>query len=333
MLDIFRTDAFSLTSLTDAILKAPFKPSRIAQLGLFQESGISRTSVVVEEKDGRLSLIQTSPRGGIGSNIASEKRTARSFTIPHLQRESTVMADEVQNVRAFGSEDATEAVQAIINERLTDMRADHEVTLEHLRAGAIKGTILDADSSTTLYNLFTEFGVTQQTATISPNASSDEGDALRAEIVAIQRLIEAELGAEPVTSYHAFCGTTIFDALRGDLGVTQTLRQSDPNSLLSARGRMFAFGGVMWEEYRGSTGGTAFIPATEAYVFPVGTRYFKTYFGPADFVETVNTLGLPIYAKQAVDAELNRFVKIHTQSNPLSLCLRPRIVVKVTEAT
>lgn len=334
MLDIFRTDAFSLASLTAAILKAPYKPGRIGALGLFRERGITTTTVVVEEKDGRLSLIQTSPRGAPASTIGAQKRTARSFVVPHLERESTVLADEVQNVRAFGSEDAAEAVQAIVNERLIDLRAMHEVTLEHLRAGAIKGLILDADGST-LFNLFTAFGVSQQAATVNPDASTDNGDALRAEIVAIQRLIELELGAEPISSYRAFCGKDFFDALRSDLGVTETLRYADPQALLQqqANARVFSFAGVIWEEYRGSTGGTPFFADAEAYVFPEGSNIFSTYFAPADFVETVNTVGLPIYAKQAMDAEFQRWIKILTQSNPLALCLRPRAVVKVTLAT
>jgi len=333
MLDVFKTDAFNTVSLTDAILKAPYKPSRIGQLGLFTERGITTTTVIVEEKDGRLSLIQTSPRGGPGSSIGAEKRKARSFLVPHLQRESTIMADEIQNVRAFGSEDALQGLQAIVNERLGDLRAMHEVTLEHLRAGAIKGIILDADGST-LLDLFTQFDVSQQSATLTPHSTNDEGGALRGEVVAAQRLVENELGAEPISGYRAFCGKTFFDTLRLDLSLTQTLRWADAQSLLQQQPnfRAFAFAGVVWEEYRGATGGTPFIPDAEAYLFPEGTRYFVQYNAPADFVETVNTVGLPIYAKQSVDAELNRFVKLHSQQNPLALCLRPRVVIKLTLA-
>ena len=171
MLDIFNTDAFKTVSLTDGIIKAPFKPGRIGSLGLFRSRGITTTTVVIEEKDGRLSLIQTSPRGGEtpATSIGAQKRKARSFVVPHLERESTVMADEVQSVRAFGSENAMEGVQALVNERLQDLRAMHEVTLEHLRVGAIKGLVFDADGAT-LFNLFTEFGVTQQTATLDAAA-------------------------------------------------------------------------------------------------------------------------------------------------------------------
>lgn len=334
MLDVFRSDAFSLRSLTDAILKAPYKPGRIGELGLFRERGITNTSVVIEEKDGRLSLIQTSPRGAPASTIGESKRTARAFVVPHLARESTVMADEVQDVRAFGSSDATAAVQAIVNERLQDLRAMHEVTLEHLRIGAIKGLILDADGST-LFNLFTQFGVSQQTAVLTPDSGADAGDELRAEVVAAQRLVEGELGAEPISGYRSFCGKDFFDDLRADLGVVQTLRYADPQALLQQEmgRRMFAFAGVVWEEYRGATGGTPFVADDEAYLFPEGSPIFSTYFAPADFLETVNTVGLPIYAKQAIDAEFQRFTKIHTQSNPLALCLRPRAVIKLTLGT
>jgi hypothetical protein len=334
MLDIFRSNAFGVTSLTDGINKAPFKPGRIGALGLFRERGIRTTSVTVEERSGQLSLIQTSPRGGTPSTIGTPKRTARSFTVPHLEREAKIMADEVQNVRAFGSEDQTLAVQTLVDERLADLRAMHEVTLEHLRIGAIKGLVLDADG-TTLLNLFTEFGVSQQTAVLSVDADADQGDDLRAQIRSVQRLAEAELGAEPITGYRAFCGVDFIDYLRSDLGVVQTLRYADPQILRQQQlaGQEFPFGGVMWEEYRGSTGGTPFVPDAEAYLVPEGPDIFRTYFAPADYIEAVNTLGLPMYVKSFIDAELQRWVKLHSQSNPLAICTRPRAVIKLTLTT
>ncbi|KKL23423.1 hypothetical protein LCGC14_2425510, partial [marine sediment metagenome] len=154
LLNVFDSDAFSTMSLTDAILKAPFKPARIAASGLFGERGILTTTAVVEEKDGRLSLIPTSPRGGTPDTIGAKQRTARSFILHHLERESVIQADEIQGIRQFGSETALESIQTLVNERLADLRAMHEVTLEHLRVGAIKGKILDSDGTTELFNLF-----------------------------------------------------------------------------------------------------------------------------------------------------------------------------------
>ncbi len=327
MLDVFKSDAFSTVSLTDAILKAPYKPGRIGALGLFRDRGITTTTVVVEEKDGRLSLIQTSPRGGPPSTIGAQKRTARSFVVPHLERESKVMADEVQNIRAFGSENAQEAVQMLVNERLTDLRAMHEVTLEHLRVGAIKGNVLDADGSTVLFNLFTEFGVSQQTLDI--NLGTDN---VRNKAVQIMRLIEVDLGAEPISGYRAFCGDEFFDALIADTSVVASLQYQESKLMREDVRAGFEYGGITWENYRGNVGGVSFFPTATAYVVPIGTNLFGTYFAPADFIETVNTMGLPVYSKIALDAELNRWAMIHSQSNPLALCLRPRAVVKVTKS-
>jgi len=96
----------------------------------------------------------------------------------------------------------------------------------------------------------------------------------------------------------------------------------------------FTFGGVTWEEYRGSVSGQAFVNTAVAFIVPVtGPSINVTHFAPADFIETVNSLGLPLYAKQAPDPSgLNRFVNLHSQSNPLAMCLRPRSVIKCTKS-
>ena len=47
-----------------------------------------------------------------------------------------------------------------------------------------------------------------------------------------------------------------------------------------------------------------------------------------NFVQTANTIGLPRYAKQAVDQQFARWVMLHVQSNPLPICTRPRVLIK-----
>jgi len=334
-LDVFKQDAFSWISLTAAIEKAPHQPRRIEQLDLFGIQGITTTSILVEEKDGLLSLIPTSPRGGVPDSIGENKRTARSFLVPHLTRESKVLADEVQGIRPFGTQTETEAVQSVVNRRLATLRAMHEVTLEHLRIGAIKGIIYDYNGTTAIYNLFTEFGVAQQTKSMVFGTTTTD---VRAKCIEIIRQIESVLGGGSYTGIRAFCSASFFDALVGHDLVKASFQYQEGNVLRSDLRNGFQFGGITWEEYRGSVGGVKFVEDDYAYVFPEGVmtekgRLFTTYFAPADFVETVNTEGLPIYAKQAVDQEFQRFIKIHSQSNPLPLCLMPRAVVKAYKST
>lgn len=331
-MDVFNNDAFSLRSLTAAILKAPYKPGRLGALGLFAESGITTTTAQVEEQDGQLSLIPTSPRGGPADTLGNSKRKMRAFNVPHLARESTIIADQVQGVRAFGMENELQTVQSLVDQRLATLRAMHEVTLEHLRIGALKGLIKDADGTTTLYDLFDEFDVLQQ---VHPFDFNDTSLDVRDECVGVLREIEDELGGSTYTNARAFCSAGFFDALIGHAQVKDSFRYQEGQVLREDLRRGFTFGGITFEEYRGSVGGIDFIGDDQAYCFPEGAQtvngpLFQTWFAPADFEETVNTVGLPLYAKQARDPEFQRWVKLHSQSNPLPICLRPRAVVKLT---
>jgi hypothetical protein len=56
---------------------------------------------------------------------------------------------------------------------------------------------------------------------------------------------------------------------------------------------------------------------------------FVTNYAPADYMETVNTNGLPYYAKQEV-MRMDKGVEIESQSNPISICTRPRSIIKLT---
>lgn len=333
MLDVFKSDAFSWMELTAAILKAPHKPARIGQLALFEEVPIRTTSIAIEEQDGQLTLIPTSPRGAPGDTLGASKRTLRTLAATHLIRRSTVLADEVEGIRPFGSQTEMQQVQNVVNGRLATLRAMHEVTLEHLRIGAIKGSILDADGATEIFNLFTEFGVLQQTQDFAfTNASLD----VRSICVAAARKIEDALGAATYDGLRAFCSAEWFDALVGHAQVKESFKYQEGQVLRDDLRRGFRFGGITFEEYRGNVGGVSFVEADLAYVFPEGVlteqgSLFQTVFAPADWVETVNNPGLPLYAKQK-PMDFDKGIEIESQSNPLPICLRPRSVIKLTRS-
>ena len=331
-LDIFSGSAFSMVALTDAINQMPFVPGRIGQLGLFREQGVSTTSVMIEEREGNLTLVETTSRGAPAVQHVANKRKARSLSVPHVALEDTILADEVQNVRAFGSENMLEGVQNVVNQRLSEMASKIDATLEHLRIGAIKGLILDADGSGVIYDLFTEFGVTAYTEVDFDldNASPAPG-AVKKKCHDIRRKIEDELGVVPYDHIHAMCGPDFFDDLITHPEVEKAYERWLDGAFLrqgQARGS-FEYAGILFEEYRGKVGSVDFTDAAKAYFFPVGVPgLFRQYNAPADFVETANTIGLPRYAKQAVDQQFARWVMLHVQSNPLPICTRPRVLMK-----
>jgi hypothetical protein len=337
----FATDeAFTVASLTQKINHVEYVPDRIGQLGIFAEDGVSSTVVIVEEEYGTIRLIPASPRGGVPEPVSRDRRKSRAFTVPHIPVIQQVMADEVQNVRAFGVGDQLSAqkagVQEVVDKKLSLAAADLDATLEFHMAGALKGSVLDADGSTVLFNYFTEFGVSQQTQAMALTTGTTNVLGL---IRAAQRASMSKLKRGVLTGWRALCGDAFFDALIGHAKVEDKYLNSADNRLLRETDLAYgaiAFGNVVWENYRNgnvlNTGASAqtYIPTDDAYLFPVGSPgLFVKYFAPADYTETVNTIGLPRYAKQE-PLPMGKGIKIEAQTNPLCLCTKPAAVVKLT---
>lgn len=328
MIDPFKADGFSLTELTVAVAKAPYKPSRIAALGLFEEAPISTTSIMVDEMTGLLSLIPNTPRGSAATPHPRTSRAARSFVAAHIAKRRMVMADEVQGVRAFGAVDQAETVNMVRDRVLAEMRQEIEATIEWHRIGALKGQILDSDATTVIYNLFTEFSLSQITEGFALTTDTTK---VRNKISLVLKAIEDELGNAPMRGVRCFCGQNFWDSLIEHKAIKDTYLNSQYAADLRNDPReSVTFGGISFERYRGSVGGQAFVATDEAYAFPEGVPgMFITRYAPADYIETVNSYGLPIYAKALAD-DMGKGITIETQSNPLSICTRPRAVIKLT---
>ena len=332
MINSFESDAFSLTSLTEAINILPNQYGKLAEMNLFPQKSVRTRTICVEEQNGVLNLLPTQRPGGPAVFADNVKRKMRSFTIPHIPYDDVVLPEEIQGVRAFGSESELQVMANIVAEHLQRMRNKHAITLEHLRMGALKGNIVDADGST-LYNLYSEFEITQKTVNFALSTASTD---VKKKCLEVVRHIEDNLRGEIMSDIHCLVSPEFFDALTSHSKVKEAYeRWQDGAALRNDMRSGFPFAGIIFEEYRGQAtdinGVTRrFIAEGEGHCFPLGTtQTFVTYFAPADFNEAVNTLGLPLYAKQTA-RKFDRGIEIHTQSNPLPLCLRPSVLVKVT---
>jgi hypothetical protein len=326
--DIFNNDAFAVSQLTGTINELPHQPGRIGQLGLFSEQGISTTSVSIESLGTTLTLVPSAARGAPGKPVTNDKRKLRSFNCVHLPQRGAVVADEVQNLRAFGSETEVETAQNLLNRKFAKMKRNLDATIEWQRIGAIKGQVLDSDGTTVLLDLFSDFGVTQQTLDFVLDNTATK---VKQKCIDLQRLVEDELGGLQHTGVRVLCSRTFFDALtQHDAVVDAYDRWMDGQFKRETQREGFWFGDIWFEEYRGKVGSQDFIEANTAYAVPLGVAdLFETYYGPADYMETVNTIGLPYYAKQWA-MEGGKGITLESQSNPLSLCTRPRSVIKLT---
>lgn len=339
MLDIFNADAFSVTTLTAALMKQPYRPLRIGEMRLFDEQPIATTAVAIEAAEGQLSLIATSARGSAGDFAADSKRKIYSFTANHLRRNAKVMADEVQGVRVFGTENALATIEAKRDAKLELLRAMHEQTFEYHRVGALLGKVLDADGTTVLLDTFAAFGVTQQTHDfVLTNATLD----VRSECEGVADQIDDELGASLYDHIHVFCGGTFYDTLIKHKFVQDVLKAQLGARMLDDLRAGFTIGGLTFERARRwkvktPTGTTIdMIPTNEAYAFPVGVTttdgpMFIGRFAPQPFFDTVNSLNPPIVVKAILDPA-EQFIDLLGVSCPLYLNTRPRAVIKLTRS-
>ncbi|HRQ82154.1 MAG TPA: major capsid protein, partial [Azospirillaceae bacterium] len=98
--------------------------------------------------------------------------------------------------------------------------------------------------------------------------------------------------------------------------------------------RRFPFASIVFEEYNAtvtlSSGTTeTLVPAGEGVAFPLGTLdTFVTYGAPANLIETVNTVGLPIYARQIARND-GSAIDVKTEASILPINKRPRLAVRI----
>jgi hypothetical protein len=328
----FHNPAFSMASMTAAINIVPNRYGRLEQLNLFPSKPVRTRQIIVEERNGVLNLLPTMPPGAPGTVGTRGKRALRSFVVPHIPHDDVVLPEEVQGLRAFGSETEMEALASVMARHLETMRNKHAITLEHLRMGALKGVILDADGST-LYDLYDEFDIAPKTIGFELGTATTK---VKEKCIDVLRHMEDNLKGEYMSGVHVLCSPEFFTALTSHAKIEKVYENWQQGLVLMNDVRAgFTFGGITFEEYRGQAsdadGNTRrFIAAGEAHAFPVGTiDTFGTYFSPADFNETVNTLGQELYAKQE-PRKFERGTDLHTQSNPLPMCHRPGVLVKLT---
>lgn len=327
MINPFTPDLFTTTALTASILKMPFVPGLLGSMGLFEEDGVPSTSVVIERLNGTLSLVPTTKRGAQGNTQADDKRAGIIIAAPHLQVNDTLMADSVQGVREFGTEDQTRAVEAARDAKLAKSATNLDLTLEYHRLGAIQGIVLDADGSTTILNTFTAFGIAAPTEIdFDLDNPTPASGALRTVCGTVWRGVTDALGAMPFTGITSLCGNTFFDQLVAHPEARASyLNQQEASDLRTNKTyRSFNFGDIEFINYRGS--GAVAIGATKAKFIPRGVPgLFITRFSPADYIEAVNTIGLPRYAK-AEPMKFGKGIEIESQTNPINLCTMPEVL-------
>lgn len=323
----FESDVFKSTSLTKAVNELSYVPRQLGQSGLFSnESRLTTTTAWVEFSGKGLELLDVKPRGGITNEIEVNKRKAHPFKIPHIPARATILADEVQDVREFGSEVALSNIQTVINQRLLKIQQDFEYTTEYHRLQAILGNLMTADQG--IVSLYTLFSLSEQTVAFALGTTTTK---LLGKCQDVFEAVESALAGSQYSGVDVFCSSGFFKSMQTHTDFDKAYQFFQASTLSKDPLAPFNYGGINWIRYRGDS--TVKVPDNEARAVPrlVGDSVFNVAYAPADTLDAVNTIALPYYA-QSIPFRNNKGVELEGQSNVLNLNTRPDACIKLTVA-
>lgn len=328
---LFPDDIFSGVEQTKAINKMAFLPQELSTGLPWNAESVTTKTVIIEEMEGSFDIIEAVPRNSAPAQVEDDDRKAHSLIVPHYPYEFTVMPDEVDGVRAFGSAQALETMQSVRDRKLLKAKRSQDVTIEFARAGAIQGTIKNKNGST-IVDLFETFGVERNEHVI--DLSSNTTDVL-AELIEAKQKSEEELGAYLVEDYFVPCGPELFKKIIQHPSVFKVWERWQDGARFRAdnrKGFEIVEGVWLFSYNKGKVKNTRFMPVDEAFMCPVAQGLYETRFAPANHKDYVNTPGLPNYVLIGRTDDYDTGLKAKVESNHISWVNRPRSIVRIKQS-
>ncbi len=322
MLDFVNSDAFTFRELVTGINRIPFEPRQIMSLGIFQEERKTSDLVAVEVMAGVINLLKETSRHGTPEGMVRDKGELFPFQIKARKQSDTLNADEIFRAREFGTEDQRKTIERERDKVLAKMRRNHDATREQRFAGALFGIMYDSDGVTPLHNYWQELNLAKPPIEYMNLAAAANGD-LMDKHTKMVRGIRKSLGGTVPSGVHVLAREGYIDAFVKNAEVRDSYRDFQTAAWLR-QGKVFSafgWGPIFIEEWRGAP---TFIGINQAIAFPLGVPdMYLECIAPAPWLDTVGTLGIPYYAKAAVDPKFQAYVEIESQSHTLAIVTRP----------
>ena len=194
-----------------------------------------------------------------------------------------------------------------------------------MEMNAVRGIVKDG-AGTTLYNYFTEFGIAQISVDFVLGTA---GTNVQGKVREVLRAVEDNLLGESMSGVHALVSREFFDKLISHPKTEEAYKfyaATGAQPLRQDVHHNFPFAGILFEEYSGAV--TLSTKALERLVPANEGVAFTTYGGPANMLETANTIGLPLYARQHLDPK-GRWIDLMTEASILPVNKRPRLAIRL----
>lgn len=333
-LDIFRTDDFRATTMTDMVGDIDYVPTTLEQRGIFITKPIRTETVTFIKKDRTLELVPTSERGTPEPLPGRQARSAIQIETPRLAMRDRISAREAANLLnpVLPYQIRLDNANALVAERQTELVDRIKLTREYHRFGALQGKVLDADGTTVVADFYDLMGQTEPTEIALDIANTPEGE-LRAKIeTLVVRPMKRTLKGRWINGQsriNAMVGDTFWEALWKHVDVRNAFLNT-PRAAELLEGRAygtFEFAGVLWENWDDMDHDDLAIGADKAKFYPTGTaNTFYEYLAPGEDWEDVNQPGRDLYSIVSPDNRINmsEYVDVYVRTYPLYACLAPQ---------
>lgn len=342
------TNANRTTDYTGVIERLPNQHSFIKNMGLFRTQGTSQLSVTFDEIFRKRAISKSTKRGGKATYGSDRGSKTHSLVLPHWKYMDDVTSADVQSYREVGTADQTKAVATAVNEKIVDLRGTVDELHEYLQFSAMTGITKDADGGE-LFNAFTEFSVTQDTADFEfSNADLDIDGAFDDLLNLIQ-----ENKSTTAAGVDIFVDRGWYKALKNNDKFRETFKHyrgdQNPDMLRGDHNTFYQFGVVgMLSLYEGSVrifnynpeflveaadgtfSATKILSANEGIAIPrAADGMFRGWYGPSDNLSGANSQGKEMFAEVYRDPR-DKFVEVGTETSPLFINVDPAATVKLT---
>ncbi len=345
-LDIFKNDAFSVTTLQRVVDNVPYIPRKLGEMMLFDSKPIATREVLLYEEDGNIRLIPTTEIGAPDIQQIRDQGRLRALKTVRIAKTDTVRAHELIGVANMALPENIRLRNAVdlVNKRMGRLKSEMEATKELHRLGALQGKLMDVDGTTVLVDYFAEYGIATP-ATININFSTTPEQELM--------LFFQENFLRPIllSLKDRDTGNVTLGALVGDTFWNRMMKhpaiydiyklQQHGNMLANMANPLFKpnlwsefyFAGVTWVNYRGSTAGEIAVPTNDAIFFPIGAQdVFNVYWAPGETMRDIGQEGRPEYPYIQPDVrdQMPSHVDIYLRSYPLYACIYPKALLRAT---
>jgi len=279
---------------------------------------------------------------GLAGLTVAREVARRGWSVAVLEAQQVAAGASGRNA-GFVSPGFSERIDAIVD-RVGLPRAKELWALSESGAEYVRRTITDAalpdvqlrDGRLAVRRIDDEAALIEHAAMLRVDFGADVEAWPADQVREVLRKTETELKGETMTGAVAVVSPEFFDKLIGHAKVEDAYKfyASTSEPLRNDVRRRFPFAGLVFEEYNAtvtlSTGNTeTLVPAGEGIAFPLGTLdTFVTYGAPANLIETVNTVGLPIYARQLARQD-GSAIEVKTEASILPINKRPRLAVRI----